>query len=237
MTTPLVWSERPEPNAPGLRDCTYSAGLTGLVFGGFTKFPLGIYTVAEREALERSDAQPNETGASASDLVVAVKKRYGIEWSIQPASNMAKWHAREDVGWIIGGRNGNLPAGHTLRRWDPGFIGGHRVFIVPTGNGTHVTWFDPEAPMKYPGDLTDWATVSKWMGSFDPNVIAVREDAYAPAPPPEPLTVTKSAYDAAVARAVKAEADLELTRKALEESSNNLSAALARIAAAKTALG
>jgi hypothetical protein len=78
MPMPVVWSERPEPNACSLKDCTYSSGLMGLIWGNFTAFPLGIYTVAEREALERSDDQPNETGASLDDLILAVQRRYGL---------------------------------------------------------------------------------------------------------------------------------------------------------------
>jgi hypothetical protein len=225
MTNMLVWSERPEPNATGLKDCTYSAGLQGLVFGGFTKFPLGVYTVAEREALERSDDQPNETGASLDDLIVAVKRRYGITWSKSRVALMLELHARSDLAFIIQGSPGNLAAGHTLRRYDPPFTGGHCVTITPTGDGTHVKWYDPLAPMKSGGDVTTWATVTKWIGTYA-SIIAVRSNVYAP---PVPIMYTEAQMKEKVAQiaALSAEVTSLQTRTLAAES---------RIAAAKAAL-
>lgn len=78
MTAVTVWSERDEPNAAGWRDCSYAAALMALVAGGFSAFPEGIYTVAEREALERSDDKPDEIGAGAEDITTAVQRRYGL---------------------------------------------------------------------------------------------------------------------------------------------------------------
>ena len=198
MARVKVWSERPEPHANGLRDCTYSSGLMGLVFGGFTGFPKGIYTVDEREALERSDDQPDETGASLSDLVTAVKRRYDVSWSISRIVLLAQHHARSDLGFIIQGRNGNLPAGDNLRRWDPSFTGGHCVFINPTGDGQHVHWYDPEAPMEWPGEIVRWDVVSKWIGNTG-SFITVREDAYAPK---APKLFSQAELDAAIGEAI-----------------------------------
>lgn len=202
MTTPLVWSERVEPAGGGLKDCAYSAGLTALVFGGFTKFPLGIWTVAEREALERSDDQPDETGASLADLVVAVKRRYGIDWTESRIALLAQHKARTDLAFVITGMNGNLPAGHTLRRWQPGYALGHAATIRPVGDGIKVRFLDPLAPNKYPGDITDWPTVMRWMGG-SPEFISVRENEYAPPPPVvvTPTTYTKAQLDAAITKA------------------------------------
>jgi hypothetical protein len=177
--TPHVWSERLEPGGGGWKDCTYCAGLMALVFGGFTKFPLGAYTVKEREALERSDNQPDETGASLDDLILAVHTRYGIAWSKSRTAVLAKHHARADLAFVVQGRNGNLPRGHRLRRWDPTFTGAHCVTVIPTGDGTHLRWLDPLAPMGFAGDVTDWATVMKWIGSM-PFCITIRKGAYAP---------------------------------------------------------
>ena len=49
----------------------------GLVWGGFTAFPYGINTIAEREAFERSTNRPPETGAFMTDGDTASMKRYG----------------------------------------------------------------------------------------------------------------------------------------------------------------
>lgn len=186
MTDPLVWSERPEPDGDALRDCTYSAGLQALVFGGKRTYKLGIYTAAEREALERSDNQPDETGASLDDLIVAVKTRYGIQWAKSAVELLDQHHARTDLAFVIQGRNGNLAAGHRLRRWDPDFTGAHAVTIIPSADGQRVTWLDPLAPNRYAGDTVEWVTVMRWIGSM-PFMVIVREDAYAP---PKPLAYT-----------------------------------------------
>ena len=181
MAVTKVWSERTEPNTPHgeLRDCTYSAGLMGLVFWGFDKFPLGAFTIAEREALERSDDQPDETGAGLGDLVTAIKRRYSIILAISRISLLARLHDRTDLGFVVQGVNGNLPKGHDLRRWDPAFTGGHAWFVHPEGNG-EVRVYDPEAPMGYGGDVVPWATVTKWIGSM-PSFITFRANVYAPA--------------------------------------------------------
>jgi len=226
MPTPVVWSERPEPNATGLKDCTYSAGLMGLVHGGKVDYALGIYSVAEREALERSDDQPNETGASLDDLVLAIKRRYGIALTKIGVEFMADRHGRTDLAFIIQGVNGNLPAGHPQRRWDPTFTGGHCVTVIPTGNGTHVRWLDPLAPNKFAGDTVAWTTVMKWIGNM-PSQITVRMGAYAP---PAPKVYTQAEMDAVTAQ-------LAACRTALAKVTADLAAANARIAAARTALG
>lgn len=203
MATTKVWSERPEPNAPGLRDCTYSAGLTGLVFAGFDKFPKGAFTVDEREALERSDDQPNETGASLDDLILAIKRRYDITLKKSLIQYLAQHKARADLGFVIQGANGNLPYGHTLRRWDKNFTGGHAVFINPSGDGSTVHWYDPEAPMGFAGDIVNWATVTKWIGNA-PYFISLRDNQFyvappaPPVPPAPPATYTEAEYKAAI---------------------------------------
>jgi hypothetical protein len=220
---PVVWSERPEPNSAGLKDCTYSAGLQALVHGGKVAYALGIYTVAEREALERSDDQPNETGASLDDLIVAVKRRYGIEWTKSRVELLAQHHARVDLAFVIQGVNGNLPAGHPQRRFDPTYTGGHCVTIIPTGDGTHVKWLDPLAPNKFAGDTVLWTTVMKWIGNM-PSQITVRKDAYAP---PAPKVYTQAEMDAVNAKLTKALADLAVCRTEMGKANAALAVALA----------
>lgn len=73
-----VWSEVPEPNATGYKDCLYCTYLMGLVYGGFDEFPLGINTVAEREAFERAQhSHTLETGAFMTTGDEAASNRYG----------------------------------------------------------------------------------------------------------------------------------------------------------------
>lgn len=193
MATVLVWSERNDPNAPGgaWRDCMYSSGLAALVFTGKTDFPLGMYSIAEREALERSDNQPDETGASLADLVVAVKNRYGVDWKVSSISLMWQYASRTDLGFVITGMMGNLPSTSPLRQWQPGFTGGHAWFIIPTGDGVHVRVFDPLATNKYPGDIATWADIRKFVGNMA-GFILVRGSYTPPAPPVTPEEVVNS---------------------------------------------
>jgi hypothetical protein len=182
----LVWSERVEPGGGGYKDCTYSSALSLLVFAGKKSFPLGIYTVAEREALERSDDQPDETGASQVDITTACKRRYRVTLRTVPTS-LATALTKVGTGLTVAGRNGNLPAGHTLRRWQPGFIGGHCVCIIPLGNGRS-RWLDPLAPNKYAGDIVNNSTILQWAYGGSANMRYLNEDELAPVVVVPPVT-------------------------------------------------
>ena len=150
-----VWSEQNEPNAPGWRDCVYSAGLMALDFGGFTGWPAGWHTVAEREALERSDSRADETGASVDDLVVAVKRRYGITLrKLDVPIDVAL--TRVGTALALEGNNATLPTWLQHR-----FTGSHAVCVIPLGNG-RVQWLDPMDPMGFGGNTIDAAIVARW---------------------------------------------------------------------------
>lgn len=229
MTYPLVWSERPELHGTRLRDCAYSTALMLLVYGGWTDFPLGIYTAAEREALERSDDQPDEQGASVRDITVAVKRRYGVSLTT-PAAPLASELERTGYGFAVVGSMGNFPAGHTLRRHDPPFAGGHMACVIPIGWGSSL-WLDPLAPNKYRGELVTNATVLQFAkGSAD--VRRVVHDWWAPKPP----VITQAQLDAALAAQRKAEAAAAAATTARTQAEQALAAAGARIAAARAAL-
>jgi len=161
------WSERTELHSAYLRDCLYSGYLMCLVYGGFTEFPLGIYTPEEREALERSDNRPDETGASVTDGDTAIRNRYGK--GLLTTTDVRTALAMTGVAVALAVVNGNLAPtdkdlnGNIIRRWDPNFTGGHFVCVIPNdfGPGKH-RWLDPEAPWKYAGDPVSTATVLKW---------------------------------------------------------------------------
>jgi hypothetical protein len=148
--TVLVWSERNDP-AGGEHDCAYSSILMVLVHGGKVSYPLGIYTVAEREALERSDTRADEEGASPSDIDLAIATRYGLK-AHAPAVGTALRSVLTTPGLAVsvGGQLSNLPYGHPLRRYAPNYTGGHRICFLTSTR----TWLDPLAPWKYAGDVT-----------------------------------------------------------------------------------
>ena len=191
MTTVLVWSERNEPNAPGFRDCTYASGLMGLLWAGFTAFPKGLYSVEEREALERSDDQPDETGSSIDDLRVAIKRRYGVERATRPVGTLSADLDHELVGMALQGKLSNLPAGHRLRKWQPSFTGGHCVFLYRSLTGIY-HWFDPLAPNKSDGDTCTKAEVLQYAIGFGAHMVFNRDE-LAPV-----KTYTQAEYDAGI---------------------------------------
>ena len=181
MADVVVWSERGELHAKGWKDCVYSSVAMAMVFGGFTKFPLGAYTDPEREALERSDDQPDEVGASIIDGAVACLRRYKDAPHTIPAEGFSLAKALDKKGTILAltGVNGRLPAGHVLRRWDPSFVGAHAIAVKPLGGGKSL-WLDPEAPNKYKGDTVANATVLKWADGLRNTIRVVTEDEFVP---------------------------------------------------------
>ena len=227
MPFPVVWSERPEPNASGLKDCTYSAGLTALVYGDKVVYPKGIYTVAEREALERSDNQPDETGASLSDLIVAIRRRYGITLTQNSPASLSAWLDKDDIALVVQGKMGNL--GSTLRRWDPSFTGGHSVCVVNLPGDRYI-WLDPLAPNKFAGDVVKKSQIMRFSTGLGGS-ITVRRSQF------DPTNRTQAEYDAVVAQVAAMTKQRDEAIAALAPTKVALDAAYARINAAKAALG
>lgn len=175
----VVWSERNEPAGGGWTDCTYASYLMIEIFGGKWQFPKLAYTVAEREAFERSDTRPDETGANLDNTDDAARNRYGAKF-VLPKLTMSLADALNKVGYglVVQGTNSKLTP--FLRRWDPGFDGGHCVAVVPVGGGKS-RWLDPLAPSKYEGDVVDNAVILKWAFGKDYARI-VKADVFLPAP-------------------------------------------------------
>jgi hypothetical protein len=208
-----------------------------MVYAGWTKFPLGIYTVAEREALERSDDQPNETGASLPDLKTALKRRYGKDRVVNGASVLPKLLDGR-CGLVVQGYLKNFPAGHRLRRWQPGFTGGHSIFVYH-GSDLKYHWYDPLAPMKHDGDIvakSDVLTFAKGLGGsikFTPDEFKV----VPVVPKPETFTRTEAEYAAKVALITSLQSQLLIANTAVTNLTTQVRLLEGRIASAKAALG
>lgn len=178
MVNVVVWSEREQnPQAPGWHDCWVSGALMTLVYGGFARFPLGLYADAEREALERSQTivRPESGGNNVATLA-AVNKRYGVTFkhlTDRSATSLAL--ALGHVGWgmSLAGMNSRFPAG--ARVWDAAYQGAHQVCVIPLGGGK-LRWLDPEAPMGYAGDIINASEVLNWaILPSDPLILAADE--------------------------------------------------------------
>lgn len=156
---PKVWSER----RPGSWDqCTEGAYLMALVYGGWRDFPEGIYTDAERNALDASTPPDPPAGGSTFPLVdTGAKRRYGVTLHRIPDGTKAELARQLDIpgqGFAIAGSLAAFPPGHRLRRWDPAYEGGHAVAVVSLGDGL-CWWGDPLAPMGFDGDRVTTAHV------------------------------------------------------------------------------
>lgn len=176
MPLPTVWPEHPEVSGViGLHDCTQCAACMALEYAGFTAFPLGINTVAERNALDASDDRPDNTGATldgsvrtAGWLDKQVLNRYGVRMHRLPDDSQdtfRKFLSTPGYAFLVQGSMKSLgDTTHPLRRWEPQFGGGHAVCVI---TGTRPRWLDPLGPLGFAGDLTDVDTVLRfaWDGA------------------------------------------------------------------------
>ena len=166
MADNVVWSERGElPGVVGLHDCTYCANLMVLVAAGKRTFPLGINTAAEREALERSDFEPDRIGARHDITDVAIRRRYGVLMrKLQDGSREGLKRALSTPGsaYAVAGECGDLPEG--VRVTD--CFGPHDVCVIPQGGGK-VLWLDPMRKMGFAGQVVDVNVVLDY--AFIPN--------------------------------------------------------------------
>lgn len=134
--------------------CTFSAGRMGANVATLGRRSPPTY--AEIAALAKASGDPDVHGGSkTSELVVALKARYGLD-AVRQNVGRTELVRRLENGWglIAGCYYGKLPTHY--RRWSPSFTGGHRVFIVGhTANGDQVRFFDPMAigPTTYTGEF------------------------------------------------------------------------------------
>lgn len=113
-------------------------------------------THAEAEALRADSGLGPLGGASFDDLSRGLKKRYGITMPpVVAGANSLLSGLQPGAAAIVNGKMGNFPSGHRLRRWDPGFTGGHAVYVERTLDN-RLLWCDPLAPSgTQPDVITD----------------------------------------------------------------------------------
>jgi hypothetical protein len=123
-----VWSEI---EGGDWEACVISSYLEGLVYGGVTSFPLGVYTQAEREALELIPDEPQDYNTTDGRALA----RYGVQLRKLSTGSLADAVTRVGVGLVLAGY-GDLfiPSGATI----------HSVFYLPT-SPTAGLLYDPLA--------------------------------------------------------------------------------------------
>lgn len=141
-----VISERRELYAAGWKDCTQAAAMRCCADAGVV-FPLAADLDAEREALERSDAWPDEAGAPMWAIVQAMQRRYG--YSGAPVTSLASALRTPGFTLLVQGKYSDFPTAQ--RRWSPAGTFGHAVAyrVLSEVGGTLL---DPQAPMGFAGD-------------------------------------------------------------------------------------
>lgn len=167
MPIPRVWSERID-TVPGWHDCTQSATLDALVYGGKLDYEKGIYTPAERVALEAADDRTDNTGATLLDIDLAVKRRYGLTLHRLPDDSQATFRSflsKSGYAFIVQGSYSNM-VDRLRKLWQPGYTGGHAVCVITLGYD-HQLLLDPMAPNLYGGDVVSTDEVLKfaWDGA------------------------------------------------------------------------
>lgn len=124
-------------------DCAWCSSV---MFARWCRNPRIPATHAEAELLRDAAGEPPLGGSNVDDLLRGLKARYG--WTPPVRVNTAGlWQKlTPGSGVVVSGKMGAFPAGHNLRRWDPGFTGGHSIFAIRVDTQDRVWWDDPLAP-------------------------------------------------------------------------------------------
>ncbi len=124
------------------------------------------HTLTEAKAL-RSAAGVPAGPARADQVRTGMLRRYGWNGTVAVGFD-ALWTALKPVGAAaaVTGSMGAFPAGHSLRRWDPAFAGGHAVFVIHADTGDRVWWCDPLAPTTYQGQWVSKADLKKFVNGM-----------------------------------------------------------------------
>lgn len=122
-------------------------------------------THAEAEALRAASGQGPLGGSTLDDLRRGLAARYRstMPAPIGGAAAVVAALAPGTAAVVIGSL-GAVPAGDRLRRWQPGFVGGHAVYVERTLDGTWL-WCDPLAPVGTSPDRVTEADVRTFASS------------------------------------------------------------------------
>lgn len=168
---PPLCSER-EPG--GYEDCTWaSAVMLNNAHHGWADVPS---TRAEYEALRVAGGDgPREKpgdGSNQAQAELGIQRRYG--WDpvrfgvpgIQRDFDYLWARLGPGVGASVQGFMGAFPAGHNLRRHDPGFRGAHCVYVQREDLQERVWWMDPLAPSTYGGEWVSKLTLRRYVAQL-----------------------------------------------------------------------
>lgn len=150
-----------DPNdPPGWEDCTWASGVMAANAQTKGNYPA---TLAEAERLRAASGEPPGGGSNIGDLTRGMMARYG--WA--GATVEHDWTKVSKAlavgrGAVLQGSMGSVST--HLRRWDPGFRGGHAVYVQRERSGA-LWWMNPQAPATYQGEeVTDAQAKTYFLG-------------------------------------------------------------------------
>lgn len=171
MYRPPLCSER-EPG--GYEDCTWaSAVMLNNAHHGWADVPS---TRHEYEALRVAGgdgpAEKPGDGSNQAQAELGIQRRYhwdpvrlGVPGT-QRSFDYLWARLGRGVGASVQGYMGAFPAGHHLRRHDPGFRGAHDVYVQREDATDRVWWMDPLAPSTYPGEWVTKNDLRRFVSQF-----------------------------------------------------------------------
>lgn len=153
MASVKVWSEK---ESGDWEACVAASYLMGLVYGGVTAYPLGIYTQAEREALELVPDEPQDYATTDGQA----QARYGVHLRKLSTGSIESAVARPGIGLVLTGYGGLLiPTEASI----------HSLFYLPT-SPTAGLLYDPLATNQSAGVSIAASRVATWAaGRAGPN--------------------------------------------------------------------
>lgn len=182
MSKPLVWSEQ---ESGDWEACVTASYLTGMVYAGWSAYPLGIYSQPEREALELVFDEPQDYNTTDARAVI----RYGHSLRLLSTGSIDHAVTRVGIGLVLAGYGGLLIATNAPI---------HSVFYLPT-SPTAGLLYDPLAANKSAGVSIAASRIVSWSKGAGPNdAREVRENELATAPgngDDMPGPYTEAAFD------------------------------------------
>lgn len=144
-------------------DCTFCAAIEFARLCHDAGIPA---THAEAELLRDASGRKPTGGTNVGDVIRGLQGRYGWLTGYVQASSYAELRTTLVPGTaaVSQGRLAAFLFGHSLRRWDPGFVGGHAVLLINDGDPSGPWWCDPLAPKgQYRGERVTWSEVRTYV--------------------------------------------------------------------------
>lgn len=160
-------------------DCVATSGLEVARLMGMTQLPA---TLAEAKAIKVAGGGSYGSSSSYSIFANGMLARHKITLPALLRGRDVIWAAlTPGKASAVSGLMGNFPAGHPLRRWQPGFTAGHATSVQRLDATDRVWWCDPLAPQDsvYRGEWISKADLMTFIGAgttWNAFVVPIKED-------------------------------------------------------------